>query len=57
MDQFCFFSKKYFVNFIKNIIKPRDIIEMADLLSKKLQSEIASPTASERREKLKKKLI
>ena len=29
MDQFCYFSRKYFVNFIKNIIKPRDIIEMA----------------------------
>ena len=29
MDQFCFFSKKYFVNFIKNIIKPKNIIEMA----------------------------
>ena len=29
MDQFCFFSKKYFVNFTKNIIKPNDIIEMA----------------------------
>ena len=29
MDQFCFFSKKYFANFIKNINKPKDIIEMA----------------------------
>ena len=29
MDQFCFLSKKYFVNFIKNIINPKDIMDMA----------------------------